>query len=112
MQTLGNDLKNSIVLNLIPGIQLTSGFYHIEAFISTTTTNRHETWTHFSSNNYIPITVGKDVYAIDFTITEYTIASLSSASPHAPFYPTRKSIRMRVDQLILLNLAAKLLNFK
>lgn len=106
IQHIGQDFTSKVKLNMLPGISIKSGIYqtHIQYV---TETNGVVTMHNISQNlvnrreNFDAV-VGKDVKYITFQIYSggYPPASTSLNYQYS----------LRVDQLILLNLAVKLLN--
>lgn len=107
IQHLGEDFTTSVRLNLLPGIQLPRGVYqmHIQYF---TNIGGNMTVHHMSQNmmagtsEELTAIIGRDVRDINVQI--YCHNS----------YPTNPLINyqyyMRIDRLILMNFAIKLLN--
>lgn len=103
LQKVGQDFSTSICLNLLPGIDLSGGIYQI--YIQYTTdvggiTTMHSIVQNTSHEN-LNVIFGKDVRNVSFQISEYYSSSYNSKR----YY----EYNMRVDRLILLNLAYKLL---
>ena len=106
---LGENFTTQIKLNLLPGISLPRGIYQMEIQYITDT-GGNITMHHISQNmmtgtaNDYEVVVGQDVRSIDFRM------HCHNSFPSHPLIYYR--YQMRIDRLILLNLAVKLLDIK
>ena len=105
-QHIGQDFTTSVKLNLLPGISLKRGVYQMELQYVTDTGGI--TTMHHMSHNMLSGTpeeltaiVGRDVRHISFKINTH------NSFPAAGVFYYRYDLR--VDRLILLNLAYKLI---
>lgn len=106
-QHIGQDFTSQISLNLLPGISLPRGIF--QSHIQYITDIGGLITLHNMSNNMmgsdkkdLTYIIGRDVRSIDFHIYCH------NSFPTRPLVQYRYN--MRIDQLILLNLAVKLLN--
>lgn len=103
-QHIGNDFSKRVKLNLIPGVSLPMGFYQIQLQYVTYDTVTH--MTHYNNSSYmvdgrsIEIFVGADVRDITFTCQRLMTQGMPTGY---------HQYSLRVDRLILLNLAHQLL---
>lgn len=105
IQHIGQDFTKNCIVNLLPGINLPHGVYQIQIQYITDTAGL-VSMNHISMNlsggtkKDLDMMIGQDVRSITFAI--YRIS-----------YPTVPSVHfqydLRIDRLILLNLAVKLL---
>ena len=109
LQTIGQDFTTKITLNLLPGFVLPRGIYQMEIQYITDT-GGNITMHHISQNmmtgtaNDYEVIVGRDVRSIEFRM------HCHNSFPSRPLIYYR--YQMRIDRLILLNLAVKLLDIK
>lgn len=103
IQFIGEDFSQQYKLNLNPGNDLPKGYFQIEitwvSIISTTQIQNFTSYNTFDSE--VDIIVGKDVHNIDYKIRRH------NSFPSGVLVNLFGSIR--IDRLILLNLASKLI---
>jgi hypothetical protein len=97
---IGNDFSShSVKLDLLPTIKLRYGFYEVD--IRSYSKDKHGALQIDNSSltcyGEMTIEFGSDVYRVDYTIRRYS-------SSHLSFF---KQFSFKLDELILLNLAAK-----
>ena len=98
IQHIGNDFTSGVRLNLLPGIKLRKSFYRIDMqYVTDTAGNLSMHSMSSMDDGSLVMKFGRDV--LEFKIV---IHNLNSAEQYA--------YSMRVDHLILLNLAHQLLN--
>jgi hypothetical protein len=104
-QIIGQDLSKSVELDLIPGVHIPRGIYQVNIQWVSAAPNGMTAYNNSTfmtdSRNRFPVVVGKDVYSIEYTI------HCHNSFPTNPMFYCRVS--MRIDHLILLNLALKLI---
>lgn len=102
-QIIGQDLSSQIELELLPGVHVPRGIYQVsiqwicEGDKNTLHYNNSTFMT--DSRNRFPVVVGRDVHSIDYVV------HCHNSFPTTPMFYCRA--HMRVDHLILLNLALK-----
>ena len=107
IQHLGEDFTTSVKLNLLPGIKLPRGIYQMNVQYFTSYSS-NVTMHHMSQNmlgnnpEELNCIVGRDVRDINIQICCH------NSFPTSPLI--NYNYYMRIDRLILLNLAIKLLN--
>lgn len=107
MNRLGNDFLKEKYLNLLPFIQLPPGYLRTEiSYVNHNTKNtiiNHSSFNHGPSREDLDCIVGQDVFMVEVMTHRH------NSFPGNPqvFY----KYTMRVDRLILLNLASKLLGY-
>lgn len=104
INSIGQDFSSSIKLELFPGIDIPNEFYHVTIqYISDKFNLTEMHFSSFSSNNRsLHLHMGCDVYSISVTIESYNTSFFNKN--HSYFHYS-----LRVDQLMLLNMAEKLL---
>ena len=108
MQHIGNKFDKTLILNLAPGLELSKySFYQVNIrYFSRDDSSKYPRFDSYSVSYYVNghslddlnILVGSDVYEIDYSIQESNKAKLTVHQTH-----------LRIDRLILLNLAVKLI---
>ena len=101
---IGQDFTSSIRINLFPHLDMPKNFYHstIEYITNTNNTTTMHFCSFSSDNDGFDVEVGCDVYSMNVTsvpLKPYSAADIFSYS----YY-------LRLDHLILLNLANKLIS--
>lgn len=106
IQKVGQDFSKSIKLNLLPHIKVPTGYLRIR--IDWITNDPHQITQYNSTefnggNDTLDIIVGRDVHSITFWVHRH---NSYPANPPVNYHTT-----IRIDHLLLLNLACKLINF-
>ena len=110
MQTIGSDFKKFIIVNLIPGVDLPLSYWQVD-FHYMTDSNGLTTYNAGSFNAYSQeeswyVKIGQDVRDISITIHRHKVM-LSKPTPNFIIH-----YKLRVDQLLMLNIAHRLLGSK
>ena len=106
-QHIGNDFSKSTILDLTNGNKLPPGYFSV--IVNYLSEDKHgnsqynqTSWNFFAgTDEYVTINAGSDIYSIEVLITRHN--SFPSGTPVVIRYS------LRLDRLILLNLASKLL---
>ena len=110
IQHIGNNFGSKVKLNIFPGLTLPAGVWQVNiSFVSydhITHMTTHSSSSYMTNGRHddFQILVGSDVYEIDFNC--HRLAGAITASSN--YY----RFSMRVDRLILLNLAHRLLKHR
>lgn len=103
MMRVGDDFTSSIILDVLPGADIPSGIYYVEIIYNNQYQFNHSTMhTPIKNKKGLKIEFGKDVYSINLRIHK---PSLSNEIFKYEYI-------VRLDNLILLNLAYRLIKLQ
>ena len=104
IEHVGQDFTTKIKLNLLPGIKLPRGYYQssIQYLTDTNGTITHHHQSMMTDGKNLEVIVGRDVRSIEFTIYCH------NSFPTSPLIYYRYN--MRIDRLLMLNIASQFVN--
>jgi hypothetical protein len=109
-QHVGQNFTHQVKLNVLPGISLQRGTWQVNltyvTYDQVTHITNYNSMTYMSDGRDLEVVVGSDVRDITFQI--HRVAGIFTSVPTDSIY----QYSMRIDRLILLNLAYKFLKNK